>query len=577
MFPLSANLFQLLGLGLLAARAVEGAKSAPIARTLNGTYEGLRLPDWDQDAFLGMPFAQPPVGPLRWRWPQSINASFEGVRNATAYGHSCMQYGSNFDLSEDCLTINVVRPSATEDNNPTEPLPVLVWIYGGGLSLGSTADPQYNLSGIVRLSQDMGRPVVAVSMNYRLGMWGFLQTPQVVAEGSSNAGLLDQRLALRWIQENIGAFGGDPARVTVWGESAGAQSIAYQMFAYGGRDDGLFRSAILESGGPTGAQVEALSWYAGAVENLTRAVGCWDSTKDQLACLRSVDQATLFAAHPSVVWNPLLDGDFLTGYPSQLMREGRFLKVPIITGANTDETFSLPGTQNTEEDLFDAFLNWRSYALTPPTIRKLLELYPDGDDPCQPAPPRAITNCTQRPGAGTQWRRGAAIGSDLVMIAQRRRMAELMTASQQKVYSYRFDQRLWNGAEWDGVKHFQNVAFSFQNISGLLGPSPEYDSHLRLARAIGRGYVNFVYDGDPNGKNSDNYITHGGDATKNNATGDDYTSSTIQRLPDWPAYDLERPENMVLNATGSWVEGDDWRRKGIAFINTPEVSKELLG
>lgn len=291
MLTLSANLLRLLGLRLLAASAVEGAKSSPMAQTLNGTYEGLRLPVWDQEAFLGMPFAQPPVGPLRWRWPQSINASFEGLRNATTYGHSCMQYGSNFDLSEDCLTINVVRP-ATEESTPKEPLPVLVWIYGGGLSLGSTADPQYNLSGIVKLSQNMRRPVVAVSMNYRLGMWGFLQTPQVVAEGSSNAGLLDQRLALRWIQENIASFGGDPSRVTVWGESAGAQSIAYQMFAYGGRDDGLFRSAILESGGPTGAQVQPLSWYAGAVENLTRAVGCWGSTTDQLACLRSVDQAS---------------------------------------------------------------------------------------------------------------------------------------------------------------------------------------------------------------------------------------------------------------------------------------------
>ncbi|KAK8048186.1 hypothetical protein PG994_009916 [Apiospora phragmitis] len=446
---LSGKLLRLLGLGLLAsASAIEGShQSAPTAQTLNGTYEGLHLPDWDQDAFLGMPFAQPPVGPLRWRWPQSLNASFEGVRGATAYGHSCMQYGSNFSLSEDCLTINV-----------------------------------YNLSGIVKVSQDMGRPIVAVSMNYRLGMWGFLQSPQILAEGSSNAGLLDQRLSLRWVQENIGAFGGDPARVTVWGESAGAQSIAYQMFAYGGRDDGLFRSAILESGGPTGAQAEPLSWYGGAFENLTRAVGCFGngnsasaSAKDQLACLRSVDQASLFAAHPSVVWNPLLDGDFLPAYPSQLMREGKFLRVPLLTGANTDETFSLPGVQDTEEELFDAFLGWRSYALTPPTIRRLLALYPDDDDPssCQaPPPPRAITNCsTPRPGVGRQWRRGAAIGSDLVMIAQRRRMAELLTAAKQKVYSYRFDQRPWDGPEWDGVKHFQNVAFSFQNISGRLGPS----------------------------------------------------------------------------------------------------------
>lgn len=134
-----------------------------------------------------------------------------------------------------------------------------VWIYGGGLYTGSTADPRYNLSGIVKVSQDMGQPVVAVSINYRVGIWGFLQNFGLLVEGSSNAGLLDQRLGLQWVQENIAAFGGDPDQVVVWGESAGAQSIAYHMFSYDGRDDGLFRGAILESGGITGAQVRLLT------------------------------------------------------------------------------------------------------------------------------------------------------------------------------------------------------------------------------------------------------------------------------------------------------------------------------
>lgn len=226
------------------------ATATLLATTKNGTYQGRYLQDWDQDAFLGIPYAQPPLGDLRFRWPQSINSSFDGTRDASAYGYSCMQYHSTFNISEDCLTLNVIRPSG----NHTKPLPVLVWIYGGGLYAGSTADPQYNLSGIVRVSQDLGQPVIAVDMNYRLGMWGFLQTPGLVAEGSSNAGLMDQRLALRWIQENIAAFGGDPSRVVVWGESAGAQSIAYHLFSYDGRDDGLYRGAIMESGGPTGME-----------------------------------------------------------------------------------------------------------------------------------------------------------------------------------------------------------------------------------------------------------------------------------------------------------------------------------
>ncbi|KAI1312073.1 lipase [Xylaria venustula] len=523
---------------------------APTAKTINGTYEGLYLPDWKQDVFLGIPYAQPPVGQLRYRWPLSINESFDGVRKATQYGYSCMQYGTNFNLSEDCLTINVIRPT----ERPKELLPVLVWIYGGGLYTGSTADPQYNLSGVVQVSQEAGQPVIAVSMNYRLGQWGFLQTPQLLAEGSSNAGLLDQRLALHWVQENIAAFGGDPSQVVVWGESAGAQSIAYHLFAYDGRDDGLFRGAILESGGPTGAQVESLTWYNTAVENLTRTVGCWGVT-DQLACLREVDSATLFAAHPSVVWNPLLDGDFLTGYPSQLMQEDKYIKVPILIGANTDEGFSISGTLNTDEDIFNAIFYWRSYALTPPTVRRLLELYPD--DPCH-EPPYAITNCTRDLSKGYMWRRATAIGADLVMISGRRRMAELYTGAGLPVYSYRFDQRPWNADEWDGVKHFANVAYSFQNISGLLGPSPEYDSHVQLARSIGQAYVGFVYHLDPN------------KGVVGNSTW------KAEALPHWPVYSLDAPTNMVLNATENWVEADTWRKEGIEFIMKPEVAKELL-
>lgn len=551
---------------LAVASHVLAQSDAPTARTVNGTYRGAVLPDWDQDAFLGIPYAQPPVGQLRWKWPQSINSSFSETRDATRYGFSCPQYGTNFALSEDCLTINVVRPaqkiSPGNDNNndDTEKLPVLVWIYGGGLSGGSTADPQYNLSGIVKVSQDLSQPIIAVSMNYRLGIWGFMQSPQIVAEGSSNAGLVDQRLALQWVQENIASFGGDPEKVVVWGESAGAQSIAYQMLAYGGRDDGLFRGAILESGGPHGCQVETLSWYNSANENLARSLNC-SGAKDQLACLRGVDQDALYAARQNIVWNPLLDGDLLQAYPSQLLQDGKLVRIPIITGANTDETFAVAATgaasstlMNTERDIFNALLSWRSYSLTPPTIRALLNLYPD--NPCT-QPPYAITNCTRNPSKGLQWRRAAQIGSDMVMISGRRKLAELLTLSGQAVWSYRFDQRPWNGLEWDGVKHFQNVAFSFQNVSGLLGPSPEYDSHAELARDIGRAYVGFVRELDPNAA-----VVSG---------------ESAGRRPEWPRYSLDKPQNVVLNATQSWVEDDTWRKEGIAFINSPEVSKELLG
>ncbi|KAK0644976.1 Cholinesterase [Lasiodiplodia hormozganensis] len=536
------------------AAAALSNSSTPTAKTINGTYEGRHLAGWDQDVFLGIPFAQPPVGQLRFRWPQSLNTSFSEVRAATEYGHTCIQHKSTLGITnnndEDCLNLNIVRPSGYTDTS----LPVLVWIYGGGLSAGSGADPQYNLSGIVKTAQESGQPLIGVSINYRLSIWGFLQSAQLLAEGSANAGLLDQRMALRWLQENIASFGGDPTRVTVWGESAGAQSIALHLHSYDGRDDGLFSSAILESGGPTGASLNTLPYYNAAMENLTRTVGCWGAS-DPLSCLRDLPAATLHGAHPSYVWNPLVDGDFLTGYPSDLREDGKFIKVPLLTGANTDEgtSFSIRNNLNNASSLANSLLSWRNYALSPPTIRRLLALYPD--DATTPKPPFHVDPAEPFAQYGTQWRRSGAIGGDLVMIAQRRAMAEAYTDAGQDVWSYRFDTPLWNASQTTGANHFCNVVFSFQNISGALGPYPEYKE---LSLGIGRAYANFVATGDPNG-----------DA---NGTAD----GDVATLPYWPKYDLADPVNIVLNANGSFLEADTWRKEGIAFINTHQVLRELL-
>lgn len=437
----------------------------------------------------------------------------------------------------------VIRPHTTNSSNA---LPILVWIYGGGLYTGSTADPQYNLSGIVKTAADSGNPVIGVSMNYRLAVWGFLQSVQVQAEGSSNAGLLDQRLAFRWIQENIAAFNGDPSRVTVWGESAGAQSLGYHLFSYGGRNDGLFQAAILESGGPEGTSVQDLAYYASPFENLTRTTGCYTAS-NQLACLRSLSSESLFAAHVSQTWNPLIDGDFLTGYPSQLISSGSFIKVPLLIGANSDEgtSFGARGLDN-ETAIFDNFLSYRSYAITPPTARRILEVYPN--DPTQETPFHLPPDAVIPASYGAQWRRAATIGGDIVIIAQRRRTAQLMADSGQSVYSYRFDTPLYNGSALAGAQHFVNVVFSFQNISGALGPLPQFQSYKDLSLGIGKAYARFSNGLPP---------SDGGEG-----------------LPEWPSYDTSAPKNLVLNSNGSFVEDDTFREEGIGFINS--VWRELL-
>jgi carboxylesterase type B len=378
-------------------------------------------------------------------------------------------------------------------------------------------------------------------------------------------------MAMRWVKENIAAFGGDPGRITIWGESAGAQSIGLHLHSYGGRNDDLYQAAIMESGGPVGASLNTLPFYSVAFENLTRTVGCW-TVSNQLACLRNLTSQELFNSNYSVTWNPIVDGDFLTASPSQLAAEGSFVHVPILIGANSDEgvSFSTHGLDNATA-IFDNLLYWRNYALSPPTIRRLLELYPN--IPAEEPPYRDTTNITF-PQYGLQWRRDAAIGGDLVMVSGRRKTCEEyvqggwpqgVSPGVQDVYSYRFDTPLWNTTAPISVPHFVNVVFSFQNISGALGPLPEYWRYKELSESIGRAYASFVNYYQPNGAGG--MGVGGGD-------GGGGSSANVTGLPTWPRYDLSAPKNMVLNSNGSWVEDDTFRKEGIGFINC--IDRELL-
>ncbi|KAM0473866.1 hypothetical protein ACHAPX_007914 [Trichoderma viride] len=205
------------------------AASSPVAHTVNGTYSGLKISSFNQEAFYGIPYAQAPVGDLRLRRSLPYNQSWSGVRNATVRSDSCPGYngfplalvgGSLVDgltLGEDCLTIDIVRPANT---NPSDKLPVFTWFYGGGFIAGGSADPKYNLSYIVRNSMDMNKPIIGTIINYRTMCFGFLASKEVLNANVSNLGLFDQRKGLKWIQENIESFGGDPDKVnTFYGRS----------------------------------------------------------------------------------------------------------------------------------------------------------------------------------------------------------------------------------------------------------------------------------------------------------------------------------------------------------------------
>ncbi|MCC4602382.1 carboxylesterase/lipase family protein [Xanthomonas campestris] len=286
-------------------------------------------------AFLGVPFAAPPVGALRFRAPQPV-AAWTRVRDATQAGPACLpRYGfGHKHVSEDCLTLNLYAPPGPA---PAHPRAVMVWIYGGALQLGSNVD--YDLSALAA-RQD----VIVVAPNYRLGVFGFLAHPALRGEGEGEGAyaLLDQQAALRWVQRNIGAFGGDAHNVTVFGESAGAWSICYQLVSPGAK--GLFQRAILQSGSCLSADSSiARNAAEDGGTRMAQALGC-ASDADAAACLRALPADALADAKPQRrgltgrdSWAPISGGDVLPVPPAAAIASAQQVQVPVMIGTNRDE------------------------------------------------------------------------------------------------------------------------------------------------------------------------------------------------------------------------------------------------
>jgi acetylcholinesterase len=302
----------------LALTAPTGEKrqisSGPIVQTQHATVVGTSA--GGVDSFNGIPFAQAPIGPLRLKPPQPIVANL-GTIEATGVPRACPQFltptntsslpsdtlakllntpaiqGAS-DSGEDCLTLNVQRPSsATAGSN----LPVLFWIFGGGFEFGSTQS--YDGTQLILSSVAQGKEIVYVAVNYRLGGFGFLPGKQIKADGSSNLGLLDQRLGLQWVADNIYNFGGDSSKVTIWGESAGSISVFDQMALYSGNNKyngkPLFRAAIMDSGSIVPADPVDCAKSETVYNTVVQNAGCVAAT-DTLACLRNVDYQTYLTA-----------------------------------------------------------------------------------------------------------------------------------------------------------------------------------------------------------------------------------------------------------------------------------------
>lgn len=338
-------------------------------------------------------------------------------------------------------------------------------IDGGGFTQGVSFRDVYNLSYPVQQSVEGRTPVIGVSINYRLGPFGFMASSEVEDDGSMNAGLKDQLMALRWINENIEAFGGDPDKVTIWGESAGGMSVSMLLIAYGGKLKHLFRGAIMESGSLTTQQYYPVSHWQEQYNNITKLVGC-DQEKDTLKCLRAVDidklAPVLNVTNGMITqtYGPTIDGDFIPDWPKSLMAKGKFVKVPMISGANLDEGTAFgPGNVNTTEDI----QNWMEKkipTLSKSTIKTILKLYPN--DPSQGSP-YGTGDLYSNSTFGLQYKRGASIGGDTHMIGPRRLMCETWAKAGEKVYSYNWNQSDYTTAPQSGSTHFQEVVYVFDN------------------------------------------------------------------------------------------------------------------
>ncbi|XP_019741631.1 acetylcholinesterase-like [Hippocampus comes] len=342
-----------------------------IVNTRNGKVQGKQLSVLGGNirAFLGIPFAKPPLGKLRFRDPEPAER-WEGVLDATNYANSCYQipdtfypgfrgaemWNPNTKLSEDCLYLNIWTPFNKASQSSLAP--VLVWIYGGGFLSGTSSldiyDGRY-------LSKVEG--VVVVSMNYRIGPLGFLALPDNNIRG--NAGLLDQRLALQWVADNIASFGGDPSQVTIFGESAGSASVGFHLLSPGSHD--LFQRAVMQSGSPNAPW--ALISKTVAHERsmmLAQLIGCSMSTPAYLdICLQVTDPWLITSkqfdvvTQPSILsipFPPVVDGYFLPDEPEILLQSNALPKKEVLLGLNRNEgtyflVYGMPGFNITGESL----------------------------------------------------------------------------------------------------------------------------------------------------------------------------------------------------------------------------------
>jgi len=469
---------------LFAVFGTAGAAIDDPVRLDTGMISGATTESPEVRVFKGIPYAAPPVGDLRWREPKPA-AHWEGTRVADQFGPVCMQ-GGDQKMSEDCLYLNVWTGAKTVGSKTSDKRPVMLWIYGGGYSSGSGSQPMYDGEAMAK------KGAVVVTFNYRLGALGFFSHPELTKEsdrrGAANFGVMDAIAALEWVQHNIARFGGDPKRVTIFGESAGAGMVANLMTIPSAK--GLFVRAIGESSAWSTARIAPLSTLADAEMEgvkLADAVGA-----KSLAELRAKPAEAILKAGRGT--GPVVDGYLIREDPGKVFAAGKQIDVPVLAGSNRDESFGgnpksaadfVEQARKRFGDLADAYL----------------KLYPADSD--------------------EQARESAFYSGRDEMAFVMRNWARLeaglsSTPGKSKAFVYYFTEqppRLPNArgpfapGPHGSATHVSEILYAFGHLDGSRTWT---DSDREVADAMSSYWVNFARSGDPNGKGLNKWLAYDG-------------------------------------------------------------------
>ncbi|XP_060547074.1 cholinesterase-like [Pantherophis guttatus] len=478
------------------------SKGDTVVRTTSGPIKGKHILAGigSVTAYLGIPYAEPPLGKLRFQKPLP-HPPWKQTLEATSFGNSCPQFISRdvpeadiwspkTPLSEDCLSLNIWVPHP----QPSSPVPVLVWIHGGGYLFGTSSVDVFNGAPLAATEN-----VIVVTINYRLGALGFLYLPPAAP---GNLGLWDQQLALKWVKKNAAAFGGDPSRVTIFGQSAGGSCVNLQLLAPKSQD--LFAQAVIQSGtanafwawrSPEEAKQKSLEFV--------HLLGCSkDNNISIVHCLQTKTVSELIQHEIAlylkggfvlnIPFRPTTDGEFLLGDPEKLMEAGQFQAKPVLIGETSDEAASYVHTvfPNTTQNLINQEQLLKGIQLLVPNstedfIRTIALKYSEGNH--GPAQYRSALS---------------HFYTDRVFVCPLREAAGNIRKSGSPVYAYLFAHRpswsVW--PEWIGPTHAAEIPFVFGTFKSVLSVNQTYtEAEARLSRKMMHYWAEFARTGNPTG------------------------------------------------------------------------------